>query len=278
MVGMKIQLGYTPDADDAYMLYGLLQGKVSTGDWDWEPVEANLQTLNDRASRGRLDATMISAAAYPLVQDRYRLLPAGASFGLGVGPVIVSRDEIKPTKLPQARIAVPGATTTAFTMLQLFAPTLPTRVLPLDKLLPSVQSGLVDCALVIHEEFITYPKLGLHVVLDLGAWWAHTHDKAPMPVTVCVVKRDLPETLQRELADALKQSIAHARSRHGQAVAFAAKYARGAEPADVERFIRQYVNDLSLDMGSTGKDALEMFFRQAAQAGLLPAVDGIDFV
>jgi len=276
MDGMKMQLGYTPDADDAYMLYGLLQGKVATDGFDVEFVEANLQTLNDRASRGRLDATMLSAAAYPLIQDRYRILSAGASFGLGVGPVIVSREAMAPTSLPNSCIAIPGATTTACAMLQLFGPGLRTRVLPLDKLLPAVQSGLVDCALVIHEEFVTYPQLGLHVVLDLGAWWSHTHEKAPMPVTVCVVRRDVPEPLQQGLADGISRSIGYARRRHAEAMAFVSKYARGAEPADVERFVRQYVNDLSTDMGSTGRDALKTFFREAAEAGLLPAVEELE--
>ena len=113
MVCMKMQLGYTPNADDAYMLYGLMKGKVPTVGWELEFVEANLQTLNDRANGGRLDATMVSAAAYPLIQERYRILSAGASFGLGAGPVIVSREPIRPTKLPTSSIAIPGATTTA---------------------------------------------------------------------------------------------------------------------------------------------------------------------
>lgn len=272
---MKMQLGYTPDADDVYMLYGLLQKKVATDGWDLEFVEANLQTLNDRASRGRLDATMVSAAAYPLIQNRYRILPAGASFGLGVGPVIVSREAIPPTELPGSCIAVPGATTTACAMLQLFGPGLKTRVLPLDKLLPAVQSGLVDCALVIHEEFVTYPKLGLHVVLDLGAWWAHTHDQSPMPVTVCVVRRDIPEELQQKITAAITGSIDYAKSHHSDAMDFVSKYTRNAEPADVERFVRQYVNDLSQDMGETGRAALETFYREASEAGILPTVEQV---
>lgn len=268
-----MQLGYTPNADDAYMMYGLLRGKVPTDGWEMEFVEANLQTLNDRAGGGRLDATMVSAAVYPLIQERYSILPAGASFGLGVGPVIVSREAMAPRELPNSRIAIPGATTTACAMLQLFAPGLRTRVLPLDKLLPAVQSGLVDCALVIHEEFVTYPKLGLHVVLDLAAWWSHTHDQAPMPVTVCVVRRDVPEALQQVLSNAIARSIDYARRNHSEAMAFASKYSRGAEPEDMERFVRQYVNDLSLDMGRTGWAALDTFFREAAQAGLFPAVE-----
>lgn len=270
---MKLQLGYTPNADDAYMLYGLLHGKVGLDGWDLEPLEAPLPVLNDRASRGQVDATMLSAATYPWVQSRYHLLSCGASFGLGVGPVIVAREVLPPTSLLQSRIAVPGATTTAYAMLQLFAPTLRTRVLPLDKLLPAVQSGLVDCALVIHEEFVTYPKLGLHVVLDLGAWWSDTHEKLPMPVSLCAIRRDVPAAMRESFSDALTRSVAYARTHHAEAMRFALKYARGAHPADVERFVRQYVNDLSAEMGPMGRNALKRFYQEAARAGLCPAAE-----
>ncbi len=272
MEDMKIQLGYTPDADDAYMLHGLLCGAVETGDWQVEPVEANLQTLNDRASRGQLDATMISAAAYPLVRDRYGILPAGATFGLGTGPVIVSREPMTAADLGKTRIAIPGATTTAFAMLQLYGPTLRTCVLPLEKLLPAVESGLVRCALVIHEEFVSYSQLGLSVVLDLGRWWAQTHARLPMPVTLCAVRNDLPTPIQAGLARALARSVEYARAHHAEAMDFAAPYANGAEPATVDRFLRQYVNELSEDMGPRGREGLETFYREAAEAHLLPPV------
>jgi 1,4-dihydroxy-6-naphthoate synthase len=270
MVGMKIQLGYTPDADDAYMLFGLLSGAVRIKDWQVEGVEANLQTLNDRASRKQIDATMISAAAYPLVRDLYSLLPAGSSFGLGVGPVVVARQEMNPTELSNTAIAIPGATTTACAMLQLFGPGLRTRVLPLDKLLPAVESGLVGAALVIHEEFVTYSRLGLKVVLDLGRWWADTHGGLPMPVTNCVVRKDLPANFQQSLASALVESVRHARSHHSEAMGFALRYSHGAEPSAVDRFVRQYVNELSEDMGPRGREGLETFFREASDAQLLP--------
>lgn len=269
---MKIQLGYTPDADDAYMLFGLLHKKIPLGDWDIEPVGGNLQVLNDRASRGQLDATMISAATYPLVQERYSILSAGASFGLGTGPMVVARDPIAPENLAKTRVAIPGATTTACAMLQLYDPTLQTRVLPLDKLLPAVESGLVDCALVIHEEFITYSQRGFLVVLDLGAWWAQTHENLPMPVTLCVFRRNLPQPLPQELANALGESIRYAQSHHAEAMDFANQYACGADPVEAERFVRQYVNPLSIDMGDLGRASLDTFFREADQAGVLPAV------
>ena len=174
------------------MLYGLLEGKVNCGDLQIVPVEQNLPTLNDYSSRGQLEATMISAAAYTFVSEHYSLLPCGSSFGIACGPVVVSREVKNDGDLTGRCVAIPGATTTACTMLQIYDPSLRTQILPLDKLLPAVEMGLVDCALVIHEEFVSYSQYGLHVIVDLGQWWAKTHNSLPMPATCCVVRDDVP--------------------------------------------------------------------------------------
>ncbi len=269
MSGMKFQIGYTPTADDAYMLFGLTSGNIDTGDLKIEPVKENLPSLNDHASRSQFPLTMISAAAYPFVRDRYSLLSCGASFGLGCGPVIISREPISEVELDDKIIAIPGATTTAYAMLQLYKPTLRTRVLPLDKLIPAVETGLVDGALVIHEEFVTYQQWGLRVVADLGRWWADTQQGLPMPVSCCVVRKDLPADQQQKLAGLIRQSIEFALANHSQAMAYALGFSVDADAKIVERFVRQYVNELSVDMGSAGREALEAFFTQAATAGIL---------
>jgi 1,4-dihydroxy-6-naphthoate synthase len=267
---MKIQLGYTPDADDAYMLYGLIRGVIDTGGWQVEAVEASIPALNDYASHGTHHASMISAAAYALVRDRYALADSGATFGLGAGPVIVAREPIPPEKLAGMSVAIPGATTTAYAMLQLFCPALRTRILPLDKLLPAVETGLADCAVVIHEEFVTYKQWGLEVVVDLGRWWHENFDKLPTPVTCCAIRKDLPADQQRQLAGLIRTSVEYSRSHHGEAMDFAMQYSHGAEAATTEKFVRQYVNDLSLEMGDAGHKSLETFFTKTASAKILP--------
>lgn len=276
--GMKFQIGYTPTADDAYMLFGLTSGAVDTGDFQIEPVAENLPTLNDHASRSQFPLTMISAAAYPLVRNRYSLLSCGASFGLGCGPVIISREPISETELDDKNIAIPGATTTAYAMLQIYKPTLRTRILPLDKLIPAVETGLVDGALVIHEEFVTYQQWGLRVVADLGKWWAETHHDLPMPVSCCVVRKDLPADQQQRLAELIRKSAEFALANHSQAMAGSLEFSTDSDASAVERFVRQYVNDLSVDMGPTGRAALETFFTQAEEASILPPALPLEIV
>ena len=271
MSGMRIQLGCTPDADDVYMLCALLGGKCDRADWAITPVEASVPELNDRASRGELEVTMISTAAFALTGNHYEILPSGATFGLGCGPVIVGRSGLSPRDLASKTVAIPGSTTTACAMLQLYCPGLRTRILPLDKLLPAVEAGLVDAALVIHEEFVPYRRYGLDVIVDLGQWWAKSFDELPMPVTCCVVHAGLPRDVKARLGQAVADSIAWARAHHDEALDAAMAYAHGADRATVETFIGQYVNDLSLAMGESGHAALERFFTAAAEADILPS-------
>jgi len=268
---MKIQIGYTPTSDDAYMLYALLEGKVDCGDLQIEPVEGNLPTLNDYASRGQLEVTMISAAAYAFVFERYSLLTCGSSFGIGCGPVVVTLAPKDDGDLAGMCVAIPGATTTACAMLQIYDPSLRTRILPLDKLLPAVEMGLVDCALVIHEEFVTYSQHGLHVVVDLGEWWAKTHSSLPMPITCCVVHDDVPDAQRNQLGRAIRESILYAQKNHTEAMEYAMKYSGNAERAEVQKFVRGYVNHLSVDMGEEGITSLQKFFAQGAELQILPS-------
>ncbi len=76
---MRIRLGHSPDPDDAFMFWALAAGAVETRGFEFEHVLRDIQTLNEWALEGRLETTAISLHAYPLVQDRYALLPHGAS-------------------------------------------------------------------------------------------------------------------------------------------------------------------------------------------------------
>src|SRR5438105_7402516 len=91
---MEIRVGFSADPDDAFMFWGLASGTVDPRGFEFEPVIEDIQTLNEWALAGKLEVTAISLATYPLVQDRYVLLPHGASMGFGVGPVVVARERL----------------------------------------------------------------------------------------------------------------------------------------------------------------------------------------
>ena len=119
------------------MFWGLASGTVDTHGYDFEPVIEDIQTLNEWALEGRLEVTAMSLATYPLVHDRYVLLPHGASIGSGYGPIVVAREPLSLDELRETQIVVPGTLTTAFLVLKMaLGADFAHRVLPFDRILP----------------------------------------------------------------------------------------------------------------------------------------------
>ena len=96
------------------MFWAIAAGAIDTRGFEFEQVLQDIQTLNEWALEGRLEVTAISLHAYPFVQDRYALLPHGASIGSGYGPILVAREPLSFEQLRFAEIVVPGRMTTAF--------------------------------------------------------------------------------------------------------------------------------------------------------------------
>ena len=193
---MRIRLGHSPDADDAFMFWGLASGRVDSRGFEIEHVLKDIQTLNEWALEGRLETTAISLHAYPFVQDRYVLLPHGASMGSGYGPIVVAREPIALEDLADLEIAVPGRMTTAFLVLRMAIGDFRYREVPFDQILDEVKAGDADVGLVIHEGQLTYADEGLEKVLDLGEWWL-LETGLPLPLGANVARRDLGDECLR---------------------------------------------------------------------------------
>src|SRR5262245_52235512 len=87
-----VTLGHSPDPDEAFMFYGLAKEMIPTAGFRFEHILQDIQTLNERATRGELDVSAISIHAYAYVSDQYALLPSGASMGDGYGPMLVGKN------------------------------------------------------------------------------------------------------------------------------------------------------------------------------------------
>ena len=199
---MKVRLGHSPDPDDAFMFWGLAEGEVDPRGFEFEHVLRDIQTLNEWALEGRLEVTAISLHAYPLVQDRYVLLPHGASMGSGYGPIVVARGALADDDLRRIEIAVPGRMTTAFLALKLRLGDFPWREVPFDEIIDEVTSGRADAGLLIHEGQLTYAAEGLEKIVDLGEWWL-AETGLPLPLGVNVARRDLGDDVLQELSAVL---------------------------------------------------------------------------
>ena len=273
---MKIRIAHSPDSDDAFMFYGLAKGLVPTDGFEIEHVLSDIESLNRAAFEGRYEISAVSFHAYAHLTDRYILLPHGASMGDRYGPVVVARQD-GPSSLDGIRVAVPGELTTAFLALRLFDPRVQYTVMPFDAIQPAVHEGRADAGLLIHEGQLTYEEEGLKKIVDLGEWWADRTGGLPLPLGGNVIRRDLGSAAISKLSKLLHDSIAYALSHRAQAVEHAMQFGRGLDRTHTDRFVGMYVNQLTLDYGERGREAVHRLLDDARTAGLLAKPVHIEF-
>jgi len=270
-----IRIGHSPDPDDAFMFYALTAGKVAIPGVRIEHVLEDIESLNRRARTAELDVTAVSFATYLLIADQYRMMDPGASMGKGYGPILVARERIDPRELPERVVAIPGKHTTAALLLRLYVGDPPQIEVAFDKIPQAVLEGQADVGLLIHEGQITHHQLGLVKVLDLGEAWQND-TSLPLPLGVNVMRRDLGETLQRQLSQGLRDSIVWAHAHVDEALEYAMRYGRGIDKETCRKFVLMYVNDYTLALGRDGRAAIERLFTLARERGLITAVPPID--
>jgi len=272
-----VKIGHSPDADDAFMFYALTAGKVKIPGIAIEHILEDIESLNRRARTGDLDVTAVSFATYLLIADQYRMMDAGASMGIGYGPILVARTPIPVTELENRVVASPGKHTTSALLLQLYVGDPPLIEVAFDKIPQAVLDGQADLGLLIHEGQITHQQMGLTKVLDLGESWQRDTG-LPLPLGVNVMRRELGEDVHRAISQGLRDSIAWAHANVDEALDYAMRYGRGIDKETCRRFVLMYVNNYTLSLGPDGRAAVERLFTMARDRGLigeLPALDPI---
>ncbi|HZT60490.1 MAG TPA: MqnA/MqnD/SBP family protein [Pyrinomonadaceae bacterium] len=272
-----ITVAHSPDSDDAFMFYGLATNKIDTGGLKFEHVLEDIQSLNEKATRGVYDVTAISFHAYAYISDKYVLLPHGASIGEGYGPIVVAREPHKIEDLPRLKVAVPGTMTSAFLALKILSPEFEYEVVPFDQIIEAVQEGRADAGLLIHEGQLFYQRLGLHKVVDLGEWWKEWTD-LPLPMGGNAIRRDLgAETIAR-VSDYLHESIQYSLDNRRDALAYAMQFARDMDTDLADRFVGMWVNQLTLDYTERGRRAVQRLLDEGASRGVIPRRVEAEFV
>jgi 1,4-dihydroxy-6-naphthoate synthase len=274
---MKIRLGHSPDPDDAFMFWALASGEVDPRGFEFEHVLRDIQTLNEWALEGRLEVTAISLHSYPFVQERYVLLPHGASMGAGYGPIVVSREPLSDDELRRIEVAVPGRMTTAFLALRLRLGDFQWREVPFDQIMDEVVSGRADAGLLIHEGQLTYGAAGLRKLIDLGEWWLD-ETGLPLPLGVNVARRDLGPKVLRGLSTVLADSIRAGLENRERALEYALQFGRGLDDDLADRFVGMYVNELTEDYGEEGRRAVRELLRRGEQIGAFAEPVHVEFV
>jgi len=279
---VTLTLGHSPDPDDAFMFYGLAKGLVSSPGYEFQHILQDIQTLNERATRGELDISAVSIHAYAYVSDKYALLPSGASMGDGYGPMLVAKQKFSRAEVATKTIAVPGTMTSAFLALQLWlgkpASEFKYIVVPFDQIFQAVRSGRADVGLIIHEGQLTYEKEGLAVCEDLGIWWGKENDGLPLPLGGNVIHKRFDPGTRRQISDVLTASIQFSLDHRPEAVQHALQYARDMGQDLADKFVGMYVNHWTLDYGEKGRESIRRFLGRGYEMGLIPHRQELEFV
>jgi 5,8-dihydroxy-2-naphthoate synthase len=277
-----LTLGHSPDPDDAFMFYALAKDMIPTPGFRFEHILQDIQTLNERATRGELDLTAISLHAYAYVSERYALLPSGASMGDGYGPMLVAKQKFSRAEIAGKKIAVPGTMTSAFLALQLWlgknAKEFNYVVVPFDQIFKTVRAGHADVGLIIHEGQLTYRNEGLVVCEDLGVWWGKENDGLPLPLGGNVIHKKFSPDVRKTIAGILAASIQFSLDHRAEAVQHALQYARDMGRDLADKFVGMYVNHWTLDYGERGRESIRRFLGQAFERGLIPHRQELEFV
>ena len=197
------------------------------------------------------------------------------------GPMVVARSPMNLSDLRGKTIAIPGKLTTAFLALQLClgkaGDAFRYEVVEFDQIPAFVRDGKADAGLIIHEGQLTYRALGLHLAVDLGAWW-HEKTDLPLPLGGNCIRMDLGRDAMQAVTDVLKRSIQFSLDHRKPAVEYALRFGRNLNRQLADQFVGMYVNQWTVDYGPRGREAVRTLLKKASEAGLIPNAIDVQFV
>lgn len=266
---MEISVGHTPDSDDAFMFYGMFTNKVPSPDFTVKHVIEDIEKLNLKATDPELDVTAVSVHACAYIPG-YTILRSGGSFGIGYGPIVTARKQMTIDELKKCKIAIPGKMTSAFLLLQLMIGKFDYVEMNFSDIPEAVKSGKVDVGLVIHETQLSYEQEGNVKILDVGEWWHKTTNGLPVPLGINVMRTDLGMDTIVKFDKYLQASIEFGLEHLEDALEYAMQYARGKPRELIEKFVKMYVNEVTVNMGDAGEESIRKLFEMAKEKQLVP--------
>jgi 1,4-dihydroxy-6-naphthoate synthase len=266
---VEISVGHTPDSDDAFMFYGMFTGKVQSPDFKVNHVIEDIEKLNRKAINPELDVTAVSVHACAYIPG-YTVLRSGGSFGIGYGPIVTAKKQISLEELKNCKIAIPGKMTSAFLLLQLMIGKFDYVEMNFSDIPQAVKNGEVDAGIVIHETQLSYEQEGNVKILDVGEWWDKTTNGLPVPLGINVMKTSLGMDTIHKFDQYLQESIEYALNNLDDAIEYAMQYSRGKPKDLIEKFVKMYVNQVTVNMGDSGEESIRKVFEMAKEKNLVP--------
>lgn len=253
---MTLTLGFSPCPNDTFIFDALVNNKINTGGLQFDVVLEDVQTLNKWALQGKLDITKLSYGVLPLVLEQYIVLNSGSALGSGVGPLLIKNEKLIINNVEEYLIAIPGEHTTAHLLFSLAYPEAKNKIfLRYDEIENFVLEGK-GLGVIIHENRFTYADKGLQKITDLGDYWEKETGKS-IPLGGIVVKRSVDSTVKLQVDALIRKSIEYAYVNHYKELTdYVKKHSQEMSEAVMRQHIDLYVNNYSISLGQTGKDAV----------------------
>ncbi len=264
-----IRLGISTCPNDTFAFHALMQGLVDCRGLDFQIELLDIQQLNDRLFRGDFDVAKGSFHAALLLAERMWVLPSGSALGFGVGPLLLAAEPgDEPCSVSQLTLC-PGEHTTANLLFALFYPhTTRVKQVVFSEIMPSLQHAQANFGVCIHEGRFTWQEQGLALVEDLGTRWEQTTG-APLPLGGIFASRSLDAEVVSRIQETIRDSLLFAQADPAATLPTLRKYAQEFDDSVLMRHVELYVNQWTLDLGSTGAAALEQLSLQAKSVGLI---------
>jgi 1,4-dihydroxy-6-naphthoate synthase len=257
---MKLSLGFSPCPNDTFIFDALVNHKIDTEGFEFEPVLEDVQTLNTWAAEEKLDVTKLSFPALFNQSDHYVILNAGAALGKGVGPLLIAKKSIDVATIENCRIAIPGENTTAHFLLNYAFPQAKNKTVMLfSSIEDAVLNGNVDLGVIIHENRFTYQQKGLYKICDLGEFWEQK-EGLPIPLGCIAMKRSLPVAIREKVDQLIKKSLEYGFEHYPQLSPYVVQNAQAMEEDVMRKHIGLYVNNYSLSLEADGKNAINKLY------------------
>ena len=120
-----------------------------------------------------------------------------------------------------------------------------------------------------HRAQITWRQHGLALVEDLGQVWERK-TSAPLPLGGILARHNLGVDTIRTVTDVLRDSLAYAHTHREDTVPTMRRHAQELTREVMFKHVDLYVNHWTTDLSDTGRAALEVLGRKAAEVGMLP--------
>jgi 1,4-dihydroxy-6-naphthoate synthase len=255
---MKLSLGFSPCPNDTFIFDALVNRKIDTGDFEFEVILEDVQTLNRWALEKKLDISKVSYGVWPLLQKDYSLLDSGGALGNGVGPLLISKNTILLKDIDQLRIAIPGEQTTAHLLFSMAFPNAKRKkFMVFNQIESAVLNGEVDCGVIIHENRFTYMQKGLVKQIDLGEYWEQK-TKAPIPLGGIIMRKEFKESEKSDIERLIRDSVAFAEAYYPDLSDYVIRHSQEMQESVMRQHIDLYVNHFSLSLGEEGRHAVDV--------------------